>query len=319
MKSLKEVYKDYFNIGAAINTSNYKKCKDLIVSQFNTVTCENEMKYSSLCNEREEYDFSGADELYGFAKENGIAIRGHNLVWHQSIPTEHLKTFAPEALWERIKEHITIVSQRYSDVSCWDVINEAVDDKNGLYLRDTVWYEKFGENYIEKIYSLARELIPNVPLVYNDYNEYVPEKREKIVRLAGELKAKGLIDAIGMQGHITIPDYFSIDELKRSIESFGKLGVRLQVTEMDISLPAINDSRTIDEVTPREIEAHAKLYGDVFAVYREYSELIDSVTLWGVSDDQTWLNYAFGGKKRNGLLFDRNYRPNEAFLRVTEF
>ncbi len=320
MKTLKEAYKDYFDIGATVNVGSYKSFGNLIAEQFDSITCENEMKYGFVCNTKDEYDFSRADELYNFALDNGLKIRGHNFVWHQCTPVDHLDTFSPEKLWERIKEHIKLVSDRYQKVSCWDVINEAADDKNGLFLRDTVWHRKFGDDYYMKIYALARELVPeNIQLVYNDYNEYIPEKREKMLRIVNDLKAEGLIDAVGFQSHITIPKYFSLDEYKRTFEEFSKTGLRIHITELDIALPPINTKKTFSDVTAEEREAWAKLYGNVFAVFREYAELIDSVTFWGVSDDTSWLNNAFDGHGRDALLFDRDHQPNEAYFRVTEF
>lgn len=319
MKTLKEAYKNYFKVGAAVNAGNYLACKDIITANFDTITCENEMKYLGVCDENEHYDFTDADKLYHFARENGLEVRGHNFVWHEHTPQEHLATFSEEALWQRLREHISMVSERYSEVFCWDVINEAIDDKHGDFLRETVWRNKFGDKYYLKVYRLARELVPNVPLVYNDYNEFFPEKRAKIIRLLNELKSEGLVDIAGLQGHITVPEIYSLDELKRTLEDFTAIGLPIHITEMDISFPSINISKNYDEMTAEEAEAHAKMYGDIFAVFREYSEVIESVTLWGVTDEQSWLNYRFGSFKRSPLLFGRDHKPNEAFLRVTEF
>lgn len=317
MKSLKEVYKNYFKIGAAVTAWHYGSCKELIASQFDTLTCENEMKYEGVHGEN-GYDFTKADELYNFAMENGLEMRGHNFIWHNAIPAAKFEQMTPDALKAHITEHIETVGNRYPKLSCWDVINEAIDDKHGAYLRDTVWKNKFGEHYVIDFYALVRKLLPNARLVYNDYNEYYPEKRQNIIRLVNELRAEGVIDAVGLQQHLRTADT-TPDMLRYMFEDFAKTGLPLQITELDIGAPDRFDPRSLSELSAKEVEAQAQLYADAFAVYREYSELIESVTFWGVSDEQSWLNYFINRHECTALMFDTNHEPTEAFYRITEF
>ncbi|HIZ54949.1 MAG TPA: endo-1,4-beta-xylanase [Firmicutes bacterium] len=319
MLSLKEVYRDYFQVGAAVNVPILEKRKDLIIQHFNTLTCENDMKYAGLCDQNGNYHFENADTLYQFAMENGIAMRGHNLVWHQAIPEKAFEEMSKEALEARICEHMQIVGARYPALSCWDVLNEAVDDKHGTYLRDTVWRRKFGDDYYFRVYEMAREYLPGMQLVYNDYNEFMPEKRKYILQFVTELKERGLVDAIGLQCHISVYSSYHLDEVRRTYELFAKLGLRLHVTELDVALPEIVDPTVYTEAPPALVEKQAQIYQELFAVFREYHEVIDSVTLWGVSDDQSWFNYFMHKRENWPLLFDKNGEPKEVFYRITQF
>lgn len=178
--SLKEVYKNYFKIGAAVNTENVDTCKDLIVKHFNSITCENAMKFADTEPEEGRFTFEAADKIYGFAKANGIPVRGHNFVWHQAMPHWLFENTDREGLLNRLENHIKAVSERYPDLYCWDCINEGIDDGSG-YLRNTKWLETVGEDYFEKAFEIAGKYI-KAPLFYNDYNEFDPEKRKKLFK-----------------------------------------------------------------------------------------------------------------------------------------
>lgn len=72
--------------------------------------------------------------------------------------------------------------------------------------------------------------------------------------------------------------------------------------------------------TPESIEAHAKYYGDIFRIFREYSDVIESVTLWGVTDGTSWLNgFPVKNRRDSALLFTDDGKPKEAFYRITDF
>src|SRR5437763_8555370 len=57
-----------------------------LAREFDQLEPENEMKWAVLRPRREQFDFVPADELVRFAKQNGMAVRGHTLLWHQAVP-----------------------------------------------------------------------------------------------------------------------------------------------------------------------------------------------------------------------------------------
>lgn len=168
---------------------------------------------------------------------------------------------------------------------------------------------------------MIHEVMPNTKLYYNDYNESFPEKRKKIVRLLEELKASGTpISGFGLQSHISIynPD---LDEIKRSIEEYAKLGLTLRISELDVSLYKDNNPDDKETEFTRELELkQASYYGELFKIFREYHQHIDAVTFWGVTDKDSWLNYfPIRGRRNYPLLFDDNGKPKEAFYSVMDF
>lgn len=321
METLKDKYKDYFSIGAAVNNMNIQKEGELLKKHFNSVTSENNMKFGEIFNEDMTYNFEQADFEYNFAKNNGLKLRGHNFVWHNQTP-KFIMENEPEVVKQILTDHMKVMNDRYGDIIyAWDVVNEAIEDKSDEYLRKSVWKDKFGEDYIKEIFKIARSTVnQGTELFYNDYNEYVPEKREKIERLIKSVNSdEKLIDGMGMQCHINLY-YPGIDLMREAIELYASLGLRIHITEMDLSYFKFEDKTKYDK-PPKELEElHTKVYGDYFALFREYKDYIDNVTLWGITDDYTWLDYFPVPDRKNWpLLFDEAGKPKNSYYAVMDF
>lgn len=324
--SLCQKYQDYFSIGAAVSEETIKAHGELLKYHFNSLTAENAMKFQTTNPKERVYDFRPADPIAGFAKENQMRLRGHTFVWHRQTPDwvfqEGGNPRDKQEVLGFLSDHIRTVGIYFRDKAyCWDVVNEAISDEPGEYLRDTLWRRALGDGYIETAFRTAREHLPDAQLFYNDYNTYQPEKREKICRLIRGLKERDVpIDGLGMQGHWGIGRP-AIDEIRQTLDIYAGLGVRLQITELDISVYDHGDPRTDLTVPgPGMLDRQAEYYGKLFELFREYREQIDAVTFWGIADDATWLDqFPVQGRKDWPLLFDTQGRPKKAFDAVTNF
>lgn len=319
MESLKDKYSQYFKIGAAFENQDLVKA-DLIKTHFNSMTCANAMKYGSLTREPGVYNFDRADSLLAFAKENNIAMHGHCLVWHNQTPDFIFENTTAEMLLETLRMHTRIVREHFGDLETFDALNEAIEDKSDEYFRDTKWLRTIGNDYIGKIFRVIKEEMPNTELFYNDYNDCVPEKREKIVRMLKELIADGVpVDGMGLQFHVNVYEP-SVDEVKRSIEEYAALGLKLRISELDISVYHPGKEEPQIAMTPEMTKLQAQKYGEYFKVFREYAKHIEAVTFWGVADSDSWLNYfPVPGRRNYPLLFDDFGQPKEAFYSVMDF
>jgi endo-1,4-beta-xylanase len=325
--NLAAAYKDYFDIGAAINPRVLESGAELIKTEFSSVTCENEMKFESVHPKPNEYAFERADIIADFAASNNMKLRGHTLVWHNQtgqwlFKDDKDEDISKETLYKRMKEHIDTVVKRYAGkVYCWDVVNEAVSDSEDEYLRVSSPYYAIsgGEEFIEKSFIYAHEADPGALLFYNDYSTEVPAKREKIYRLLKSFIDKKIpIHGVGLQCHYDI--YFDAGELKKSIELFSSLDLDIHITELDISVYKF-DERGVDFDTPPKdrMEMQAELYDKIFALLRENKDKIGSVTFWGLNDGVSWLN-GFPVRRNNyPLLFDKNNNPKDVYNRVLNF
>ena len=331
---LKDSYQDYFKVGVALNVRNLTpEQQSVVLREFNSVTCENEMKPASIHPAENVWNWGAADSIANFCRANGIRMRGHCLVWHAQF-TEWMftdkkgKPVKKEIFYKRLKEHIQTVMQRYSDVVyCWDVVNEAMSDGGGFGprgreqspYRNSRLYQTFGDEFIAKAFEFAREADPNALLFYNDYNAADPAKRDRIFNMVKKMKDAGVpIDGIGMQGHYNIYGP-SMEDIDAAITKYATLVDHIHITELDVRISEemggqLQFSRKAIEVKPYIRTLHTDQYAQLFKVFRKHKDVLDVVTFWNLHDGCSWV-----GVNNYPLLFDKDLKPKAAYQAVCNF
>lgn len=319
--ALKTIFAEDFKIGAAVNPMTIQSQEHLLAYHFNSITAENEMKFESLHPLEDIYNFKLADQLVAFARKHHMAMRGHTLVWHNQTTDwlfEDKKggCVSKETLLARLKSHIQTVVGRYKeDIYAWDVVNEVIADEGEELLRQSKWLDIVGPEFIGKAFEFAHEADPKALLFYNDYNESNPLKRDKIYKMVKSLLEQGVpIHGVGLQAHWNLYDP-DLDEIRAAIEKYASLGLQLQLTELDVSMFRFDDKRMDLKVAPAELlELQAERYEAMFALLKEYRDVISSVTFWGAADDYTWLDgFPVRGRKNWPFLFDEQHNPKPAY------
>jgi endo-1,4-beta-xylanase len=329
--SLAKSLAGYFALGAAV-PPGFVDAADLhsrlLAGQFNAIVAENCMKPEALQPSEGVFRFRDGDKIARFALRNGMALRGHTLVWHQQTPlwffSDPDKPSMPatrEILLARMRTHIqTVVGHYRGRVAAWDVVNEVLSDDGSLRsaAEGSKWLGIIGPDYIDKAFQYAREVDPSALLVINDYNlESSGAKREAMYELVKGMLARGIpVGAVGLQMHVSIYSP-SIVDIQRAIERFASLGVKVQVTEMDVSI--YRGSEAQKPLTPELLAQQARRYGELFGLFKEEAaaERLDMVMLWGVSDDASWLDsFPVPGRANAPLLFDRQQLAKPAFWAV---
>ena len=329
-KTLAEATKGKFLFGVAVNMQQVNRINPietkLIAKEFSAIVPENCMKPEPIHPEENRYHWEDADKFVVFGEKNKQVITGHCLIWHSQIGKWFFigadgKDVAPEVLKERMRQHILTVVGRYKGrIKGWDVVNEAFED-NGSY-RQSKFYQILGKNFIKYAFQFAHQADPDAELYYNDYNIETSAKCDAIVQLVKELKDAGCrIDAVGSQSHM----HMNSPTLNSTEASFIKLkdaGVHILITEWDISiLPSPYDGANIsanfnyskemdpylDAVPDSVQQKWNKRMRDIFGLFLKYKDVIDRVTVWGLTDNTTWLNnFPIQGRKDYPMLFDRN-------------
>lgn len=330
--NLKDATEDHFLFGVALNTRQAAEQNQvetaIIKDHFSSIVAENCMKAAELQPEEGRWFFDDADRFVALGQKNKQAIIGHCLVWHSQLPRwftvdENGNDVSPEVLKERMRTHIHTVMSRYKGkIHGYDVVNEAFND-NGTY-RNSKFYQILGKDFIRLAFEYAAEADPDAQLYYNDYSMHLPKKCDAVVELVKELKAAGIrIDAVGMQGHMGMEGP-SVEEFETSINKLAGVGVKVMVTEWDISiLPSpyhhtganladrFRYSEEMDpyrQGVPAEVQAEwdARVL-EMFDLFLKHSDVIDRVTVWGLSDGMSWKNdFPMRGRCDYPLLFDRN-------------
>jgi endo-1,4-beta-xylanase len=338
--SLRETFKNDFLIGTALSAQQIEG-KDsgaarLVPQQFSAATPENIMKAEVIHPGWDRYNFDLADKLIAYAKKNDIQVTAHTLIWHSQTPAFLRGIKDADSIKQYFVNHITTVAGRYDGkVYSWDVVNEALNEDGTL--RNSIFRQKLGDNYIVEAFRLAEEAAPHTKLYYNDYNIEQPKKRAGVIAIIKKIQAAGVrIDGVGIQGHWHV-DHVPMQEIEESIKEFSALGVQVAFSELDLSvLPnprghanSADISQTaayneqINPYTkglPDSIQQKlATAYANLFQLFLKYKDNISRVTFWGVNDGQSWLNgFPVRGRTNYPLLFDRKFQPKPAFYKVIE-
>jgi len=342
--ALKDACKGMFYVGTALN---YPQIMGLdtagirvIKANFNAIVPENCMKSENIQPKEGVFDFSLADKFVEFGMANNMFITGHALIWHSQTPRWFFvdslgKEVSREVLIQRMKSHIyTLVGRYKGRIKGWDVVNEVIDDRDGSY-RKSKFYQIIGEDYIKLAFQFAHEADPDAELYYNDYSLTSPQKRKGAVAMVKKLIELGVrIDAVGEQCHIGI-DEPTIEEYERTINDFAALGVKVMITEMDMTVLPMDWSLGADVSAMVEFKNKSDLYKtglpdsvttvfnqrylDFFKLFMKHQDVITRVTLWGVSDKDSWKNnWPIRGRTDYPLLFDRQMQPKEVIQQIVD-
>lgn len=194
-----------------------------------------------------------------------------------------------------------------------------------LYAREaeTLYAAQYADLY--GLNAETDDLSPIMPkLFYNDYNEWFDNKSDAIINFLtkekwnenhakvksdvikpdgdGTIYGDGLIDGIGMQGHLS--DTQDIDQYMKALRKYSAVVDEVQITELDVGC-----SKTDENVWLFQ----AKFYYDFFARLIEEVKAgakLTSVTVWGLTDDASWRRDA------NPLLFTGKLERKPAFEAV---
>jgi endo-1,4-beta-xylanase len=304
-----------FPLGVAIDSRETTGAPaELLTRHFGQITPENHMKPSYWYSEDRTFEIHPeAAALMGFARDQGLRVYGHTLVWHQQTPDWFFQAAdgSPlttseadrQVLRDRLRTHIFGVAQALSTgggyggfgspgnpVKAFDVVNEVIADQaEGDGLRQSEWHRILGEEYIDLAFRYADQAFNSeyadpaatrpVTLFINDYNTEQSGKRQRLHDLVQRLLARGVpVDGVGHQFHISLST--PVQTLDDALTAFDDLPVVQAVTELDVA--------TGTPVTQSLLVDQGYYYRDVFRVLRGHSGSLFSASVWGLYDTRSW-------------------------------
>lgn len=359
--------KNGFQIGTVVNPwiLNNEKFTELVKYHFNSITASNEMKAYSLLNQKmseQAYvdadsapvlDYTNADIVMDFAKENGIAVRGHTLVWDASMSDWFFREgykkdgeyVDQETMRKRMQSYIEQVILHFEEkypgvIYCWDVVNEAVDNGKPMDKEDprciekNVFSEHAGSDYVELAFQYTYEAIQKVKetiepdvdikLFYNDFSTFYEGKRNAICALVksineympdGEGGFVKLCDGVGMQSYIGGYGYQSgcMNDNDLNLIRDSILAFHALGVEVHVTELAVRNYQV------NENEKHGTFYGKLFQLYRDLNagedKPITSVSIWGLMDNPTMSTNDYSYKMNGPYcgIFNENYEVKPSF------
>jgi endo-1,4-beta-xylanase len=283
-----------------------------------------ELKWPTVRPDAHTFAFDKADALLDFAHQNGMTMRGHNLVWYADLP-DWTKQIKDAASAERaLRDHVsTVVSYYRGKLTSWDVVNEAVPEfpKRPTERRDSLWQSLLGDNYIRMAFRAAADADPDVQLTLNDYDtesvgERCAARRACFRNLVSDMMDKGTpLHAVGLQAHLHGDLEIDTDALAKSVAEFRSWGLEVIVTELDV-----DDSKLPAPVAERDAIV-AKRVSDVLGSISSQAPL-RSILTWGLADRYSWISQMFPRSDHlpvRPLPLDSDFHPKPFMDVITKF
>ncbi|MGE0231391.1 MAG: endo-1,4-beta-xylanase [Flavobacteriaceae bacterium] len=300
--------------GAAVQKGQLSKNRrfaDAVLRECAILTPEWEMKWGAIERDRGTRDYAGADFIVDYALRHGLHARGHTAVWANNLPAWAQDALKDADAQQILDAHtVTVIDHFRGRVAQWDVVNEAVEPKEGRMdgLRNSILMRQLGRDFIAHAFHLAKETDPAAVRYYNDTGFWADTaedelRRRAVLRLLEQLKRDGApVQGLGMQAHLEADEVpFDQKTFRRFLADVASLGLEIMVTELDV-----ND-RYVSGAEPLEVRD-----GKVADMTRRYLDaLLDEpavagVVTWGLSDRYTWLNgdnrWARKDRRRNRCL-----------------
>lgn len=267
--------------------------RQAMIRECGIITPEYEMKWDRMRPSATTYNFVDSDYIVNFARQNGMLVHGHTLCWHRALPSWFYGTVNRSNAEQFLREHIqTVVSRYRGQIHSWDVVNEVIETQDNTFnkLRNSLWYQYLGENYVDIAFRVASQADPSALLVYNEYGVEFDDnaRRDAILGLLQRLKARRVpIHAIGIQGHMRTADSAKFNANMASFRKFlsdvATLGLKIIITEFDC------DDRSLPSNTQQRDDGVGRMYGDYCSVVMNNPAVIGFIT-WGLTDKYTELN-----------------------------
>lgn len=310
-----------FPIGFAIQERHLANANyvNLLKEDAASITAEYEMKMSPMYNNSSAIDFSKTDAFINFAEQFDIRVHGHALIWHSATPGWIENFNGTDAEFESlIENYIKDVVGRYKGrIASWDVVNEAFEDGSGHPLRNSVFRQKLGPDYIAKAFQWAREADPDVLLFYNDYGiANDGTKLAAVLELVDDLKLRNIpIDGVGFQMHVSY-DWPSINDIQSASGKIVTRDLLLHYSELDIRL---NPDAAESEFNAKLSERHVNRINEIVNLYKSLPEENRfGITNWGVKDDDTWLRSFWDNPDEWPLLYNESFQPKPAHQAIID-
>lgn len=335
----RDTFRSDFKIGAAISSYQIDNADfngTLAAAQFNSITPSFQLKADEIAPTEGVYNFEQADILVDWAIANGMDVRGHSLVWHESTP-DYFYEGTPEEIRARLEDYVTTVVEHFKGrIEVWDVVNEVVSTDifrgDGMGVgpdRRSRWYEAVGSaDYIDWAFHAARAADPDALLFINEYSTENAIKKPWLLEILQRLQARGVpVDGVGHQFHLHLGS--DPAELMQAIDDVDNqfMGLINHITELDTDFyndpgscwdTMTNCDPDLGPVAPAEMLAtQAEIMRGVFTGLRQRPS-VTSVTTWGVTDNESWLNRSPTARYNYPLLFDREGEPKPAFWAVVD-
>lgn len=273
---------------------------------WNQIIPEDGGKWASVEGVRDTMNWSQLDSAYHLAIKNGFPFQLHVLIWGNQQPV-WIETLDSAQQRQEIEEWFSELANRYDSLDMVQVVNEPLHDPpdgpgDGNYIQALGGTGTTGWDWVIEAFQLARQYFPDADLMINDYNIVNSfTNTDRYIQIIELLKARDLIDAIGVQAH-AFSTGASASTLTICLDRLAEKGLPIYATEFDIN--GLTD------------EAHLAEYQRIFPVFWEHPA-VKGITLWGYRPGMWNSNKAYllnpDGSERPSMTWLKGYVDDVTF------
>lgn len=280
--------------GAAVRIEDIFAESDLrgaVLRECAILTPEISLKWDAVERSPGGFQFGPVDDLLGFAVEQGLRVHGHTLLWHGSIPGWAQAQLRSQRTWAPVQRYMEAVLSRFRGaIGHWDVVNEPIETGYRMDgLRNSVFLEVFGPDYIGRALHEARRLAPGAELMINEFaleadSQIESDRRYHFLKLLERLKRAGVpLDGVGLQAHLDL----SKGPVRAAVyapflQEIAGLGLFIAITELDVK--EYDYAQSADR-RDRDVADATARYLDIALA----QGAVRGVSTWGMSDRHSWL------------------------------
>lgn len=259
-----------FTFGFPIELKRFRDPEDLewytarMSEHFSLAVLESDAKWAVVEPSEGVRDFSEADANVDWAEENGFQVKGHTLLWglpmplsgsalpkwaEEKFPSTNLTAEETADLRRILKSFIQdSVAHFKGRLAYWDVTNETLQPLAQWFI------VRLGPGIVEDAYAWAREMDPDVDLVFNEWivevftgfnSPTAADVRDRILQLQSRDVP---IAAIGQQAHFAptlafadptrdISGRTNIVEYADALDILAEPGLPIHITETNFIAP----------------------------------------------------------------------------------
>ncbi|MBI4603142.1 MAG: endo-1,4-beta-xylanase [Planctomycetes bacterium] len=228
-----------------------------------------------------------------WCRANGIAVKGHPVVWHEVFPGW---VGADEPIEPLLKKRIAETVGGFKGlVDRWDVVNESLVAPQHANPYGA-WVKRVGPAAaVESCLRWAAEVNPAGFLLVNDF-KVSPEYEAELAALR---ERRAPFHAVGIQSHMHGGEW-TLERAWKVCESYARIGLPLHFTELTVlSGPKESpmgdwhrhrpDWRSTPEEEARQADYVEGLYTLLFS-----HPAVEAITWWDFSDAASWMGAPAG-------------------------
>ena len=385
--SLKSAYKNIvpymgscLNYGSSAAPGELQKSSTMsfVKKHFNSFTLENEMKPDGILGSSftgitvaqakskgyyipagyteatvPQLNFTRVDKAMEIAKNNGLKMRAHTLVWHSQTPAwfftkeydgsgvvsketmdARLEFYVHNVMAHVVDKEKQLTGSAGSIVYAWDVVNEYLHRPSFAFFK--TWTSVYGDmgaspSYVKKAFEIAYNMLKNygvqdqVTLFYNDYNTYFGvQDTLNLVNFINKDEPAKICGGIGMQSHVDVK-VPTVSQYGSALEQFLAAGYEIQITELDFTINFDTEGSSASYSYTDEGETNAdqakfvkSLMQTIVTKQKNRNKSVNpkgitGITLWGLYDAVSWRSQCAP------LLFDTSiYDPKPSYYSFIE-